>query len=63
MSFLRSHLALMFLYAALTALYFTLLWKSGHRPDQRVRFFFLVFCSLFFGGMALGWLMYPFPLR
>lgn len=63
MGFLRSHAVLMFLYAALTALYFTLLWKAEQRREQRIRFFLLVFCSLFFGGLALGWMMYPFPLR
>jgi hypothetical protein len=50
----------MFIYAALTALFFTLLWKE---PPQRKRFFLIVFCSLFFGGIAVAWVMYPFPLK
>jgi len=61
MSLLRNHLVLMFLYATATGIYFALLWKNSR--EERIRFFLLVFCSLFFGGIALGWLMFPFPLR
>lgn len=61
MSLLESHVVLMFVYAMVTALFFSLLWKQGKR--DRVRFFVLVFCSLFLGGILLSWLMYPFPIR
>ena len=61
MSLLRNHIVLMFIYAALTALYFALLWKSARR--DRVIFFVKVFVGLFIGGIALAWVMYPFPLR
>jgi cytochrome bd-type quinol oxidase subunit 2 len=61
MTLLRNHIALMFLYAAATGLFFALLWKEERR--DRIRTFLTIFCSLFFGGIALGWLMYPFPLR
>ena len=61
MSLLRNHIVLMLIYAIATALFFTLLWKSGRA--ERIRFFFFVFLSLFFGGIALGWVMYPFPLK
>jgi cytochrome bd-type quinol oxidase subunit 2 len=61
MSLLRNHIVLMFLYAVATALFFALLWKEDRR--ERIRTFLTIFCSLFFGGIALGWLMYPFPLR
>lgn len=61
MSFLRNHIVLMFLYALGTAVFFALLWKEDQR--QRMRTFLTIFCALFFGGIALGWLMYPFPLR
>jgi hypothetical protein len=61
MNLLRNHIVLMFLYAVATALFFTLLWKEDR--TRRIRFFFFVFLSLFFGGIALGWVMYPFPLR
>jgi hypothetical protein len=61
LSFLRSHMVLMFLYAAAVALFFSLLWKHD-RPD-RIRSFLVIFCSLFLGGIALGWLMFPLPLK
>ncbi|HEX3108434.1 MAG TPA: hypothetical protein VHU41_05005 [Thermoanaerobaculia bacterium] len=61
MSLLRSHIVLMFIYAIATALFFTLLWKSGR--SERLRFFFFVFLSLFFGGIVLAWVMFPFPLK
>jgi len=61
MTLLRSHIVLMFFYAAATGVYFALLWKTTR--EERIRFFLLVFCSLFFGGIALAWLMYPFPLK
>jgi hypothetical protein len=61
MSFLRNHVVLMFLYALATGAFFALLWKRER--SERIRFFLLVFCALFLGGLALGWLMYPLPLR
>jgi cytochrome bd-type quinol oxidase subunit 2 len=61
MTVLRNHIVLMFIYAICTATFFTLLWKE--RKPERIRFFLFVFISLFFGGIALGWAMYPFPLK
>lgn len=61
MSLLRNHVILMFIYAMATALFFALLWKPTR--TERIRFFAFVFLSLFVGGIALGWVMYPFPLR
>lgn len=61
MSLLRNHVVLMLLYALATASFFTLLWKQERR--DRIRFFLFVLLSLFFGGIALGWAMYPFPIR
>ena len=60
MSILRNHVVLMFLYALATAIFFSLLWKKERR--EQIKFFLFVFCSLFFGGIVLAWLMYPFPL-
>jgi cytochrome bd-type quinol oxidase subunit 2 len=60
-SLLKNHIVLMLIYAIATALFFTLLWKSGR--TERIRFFLFVFLSLFLGGIALGWVMFPFPLR
>ena len=61
MSVLHNHIVLMFLYALGTANFFALLWKETR--GERIRTFLTIFCSLFFGGIALGWLMFPFPLR
>lgn len=61
MSFLRNHIVLMFLYALATASFFTFLWKYDRA--ERIRFFVTVFLALFLGGIVLGWLMYPFPLK
>ncbi len=61
MSLLRNHVVLMFIYALATALFFALLWKEEKR--DRIRFFVAVFSALFLGGIILGWMMYPFPLR
>jgi cytochrome bd-type quinol oxidase subunit 2 len=61
LSLLRNHLTLMFLYAVATGLFFALLWRRDKR--ERVHMFLKIFCALFLGGIALGWLMYPFPLR
>lgn len=58
---LRNHIVLMFLYAVATALFFTLLWKTERR--EQIRFFLFVFLSLFFGGIVLAWVMFPFPLK
>ena len=61
MSFLRNHIVLMFLYAAATGVFFAALWKEDRK--ERIRTFLTIFCALFFGGIALGWLMYPLPIR
>lgn len=61
MSLLRNHAVLMAIYAVLTGVYFALLWKRGRA--ERIRYFLLVFVSLFVGGIALGWAMFPFPIR
>ena len=61
MSLLRTHVGLMFVYALATALFFALLWQDERR--DRIRTFCVIFFSLFFGAVALGWAMYPFPAR
>jgi cytochrome bd-type quinol oxidase subunit 2 len=61
MTLLRNHIVLMFLYAVATGLFFALLWKETRA--ERIRSFLLIFLSLFFGGIALAWAMYPFPLH
>jgi hypothetical protein len=61
MSLLRNHIVLMFIYAIATGVFFALLWKETR--TERIRTFLVIFCSLFFGGIALAWVMFPFPLR
>jgi cytochrome bd-type quinol oxidase subunit 2 len=54
-------MALMCFYAVAVALFFALLWKEERA--ERIRSFLIIFCSLFVGGIALGWLMFPFPIK
>ncbi|MGN6183161.1 MAG: hypothetical protein ACTHQM_05845 [Thermoanaerobaculia bacterium] len=61
MNVLGQHVVLMFLYAAATALFFALLWRDD--KHERIKMFLVIFCSLFFGGIILGWMMFPFPLK
>ncbi len=56
---MKTHVALMFLYAVATALFFALLWKETKR--DRIRTFLVIFSALFFGAIVAGWLMYPAP--
>lgn len=61
MSFFRNHIVLMFLYAVAAGVFFALLWR--HERRERIKLFLVIFCALFLGGIAVGWLMFPFPLR
>ena len=61
MSLLRSHMVLMFIYAAMLAVFFALLWR--HEKHERIRLALIIFCSLFLGGIILGWLMFPAPYK
>lgn len=56
---MRTHAGLMFLYAVVVALFFSLLWRDERA--ERIRAFLVILCALFFGGIAFGWLMFPFP--
>jgi hypothetical protein len=51
----------MFVYALATAIFFAFLWR--HTRTDRIRYFLIIFCSLFIGGIIISWLMFPFPLR
>lgn len=59
MSFFRTHVALMGIYAGVTALFFALLWRETRR--ERIRTFLVIFFSMFLGAIALGWVMYALP--
>ena len=58
---LRHHVFLMVFYATGAGIFFALLWKRETR--DRIRMFLIVFLSLLLGGIALGWAMYPLPVR
>ena len=55
------HLSLMVLDALLIAVFFSFLWKRERQ--ERWRYFWKVFAALVVGAIALGWAMYPFPLK
>ena len=59
MTLLRNHMVLMFLYAVAVGAFFALLWRKERH--ERIKLFLVIFCALFFGGIVIGWLMYPGP--
>lgn len=54
-----SHFALMVLYATLTSLFLTVLWRRRWR--EQVVLFLQLFLGMVGIGLALAWLMYFFP--
>ena len=54
-----SHLLLTSAYAALISVFFAVLWRR--EPRAQLKLFLQLFLGLVLGGMALAWLMYPFP--
>ena len=54
-----SHLLLTSGYAALISVFFAVLWRR--EPRAQLKLFLQLFLGLVLGGMALAWLMYPFP--
>ena len=56
---MRSHLLHMLLYATLVAAFFAVLLRDGRRA--RIRFGALLWVVMIGGGLALAWIMYPFP--
>lgn len=60
-AFWADHVVLMLVYAVMTGLFFSFLWRIERR--DRIRMFLLVTGSLFLGGTVLAWLMYPFPIK
>ncbi len=53
------HFLIMTIYALLVSIFFGTLWRN--EPRDRVRLFVKIFLALMVGGLALAWLMYPFP--
>ena len=57
---MRSHLALLALFAFFVLLVFAVIAKDDAR--EQFRFGGLMFAGFLVSAIALGWLMYPFPL-
>jgi uncharacterized membrane protein len=57
---MRSHLALLALFAFFVSLVFAVIAKDDTR--EQLRFAGLMFAGFLVSAVVLGWLMYPFPL-
>ena len=57
---MESHLALLALFAFFVSLVFAVIAKD--QPGDQLRFGGLMFAGFVVSAVALGWLMYPFPL-
>ena len=53
------HFLIMAVYALLVSGFFALLWRDG--ASERLRLFGILLAALLLGGLAVAWLMYPFP--
>jgi hypothetical protein len=53
------HFVIMTVYAVLVSAFFSLLWREGRR--ERWKLFGLLLACLVLGGLAVAWIMYPFP--
>jgi hypothetical protein len=53
------HFLIMTVYALLVSAFFALLWRQDRR--ERLKLFGILMASLVLGGLAVAWLMYPFP--
>jgi len=53
------HFVVMAVYAVLVSAFFALLWRDERHG--RLRLFGILLAALLLGGLAVAWLMYPFP--
>ncbi len=53
------HFLIMTIYALLVSAFFALLWRQEKK--ERWKLFGLLVASLVLGGLAVAWMMYPFP--
>ena len=60
MSILQSHFVLMALFAFFVSLVFAVIAHDD--PREQLRFGVLMFAGFLVSGIALGWIMYPFPV-
>lgn len=58
---MHSHLAVMALFAFFVSLVFSVLAKDTAREQARLGG--LMFAGFMLAGLAVAWLLYPFPLR
>ncbi len=57
---MASHLLLLTIFAFFVSLVFAVLMRDT--PREQLRFGLLLFGGFLVAAIALGWLMYPFPL-
>jgi hypothetical protein len=57
---LQSHFVLMALFAFFVSLVFAVIAKDD--PREQLQFGALMFAGFLVSGVALGWIMYPFPV-
>jgi hypothetical protein len=57
---MRSHLLLLTLFAFFVSLVFAVIAKD--EASEQLRFGGMMFAGFLASALALGWLMYPFPL-
>ena len=55
-----SHFLLMVVYALQVSAFFAVLWRRARRAQ--VKLFLQLLIGMVVGGLAVAWLMYPFPL-
>jgi hypothetical protein len=53
------HFLIMTVYALLVSIFFAFLWRNERR--ERLLLFAKILGALIVGGLAVAWLMYPFP--
>ncbi len=53
------HFLIMAVYALLVSIFFAFVWRNERR--ERFLLFAKIFGALIVGGLAVAWLMYPFP--
>jgi hypothetical protein len=56
---MRSHFGHMLLYASLVSTFFAVLMRQT--PRERLRLGAMIWLAMIGGGLALAFLMYPFP--
>lgn len=54
-----SHFLLMVVYALLVSVFFAVLWRRDRREQWKLGL--QLFLGMVVGGLAVAWLMYPFP--